>query len=190
MHQPIPPISIGPTNDVSSPSQAHDQNMVQINIPRPPDNRSPKIDNHETLPKLDKASASSAFPPTQLSQYNNSSQTPIQLAKQYRKTQKMSKIAHLPFTGPYTIDSFRIFSSSLIGGGATSRVEEQLARIARLRLNQPIPADDFDETPAWYNPSDLSVPYDGDAEWRQVRPEDKELRRYLVSLGVWWRLQH
>jgi hypothetical protein len=104
-------------------------------------------------------------------------------SRQYRAAQKASPIAHIPFTGPYAIDSFRIFSPSLPGGGAPSRVEEQLARIAKLPkvANEGAERDDFDETPRWYDPKLLHVVGDEDAEWRQTRPDDKELRRYLVS---------
>jgi hypothetical protein len=104
-------------------------------------------------------------------------------SRQYRAAQKTSPISHIPFTGPYAIDSFRIFSPSLPGGGAPSRVEVQLGRIARLPnvANGQIERDDFDETPRWYDPKLLSVDGDEDAEWRQARPNDKQLRRYLVS---------
>lgn len=123
----------------------------------------------------DKSTQSPPYPPGTLSP------THTQSSKEYTKTQKSSPIAHLPFTGPYAIDSFRIFSSSLPGGGAPCRVEEQLKRIASLpRFGRRPPADDFDETPEWYDPSTLRVFGDEGAEWRQVRPADKELRRYLV----------
>ncbi|CUA77342.1 hypothetical protein RSOLAG22IIIB_12690 [Rhizoctonia solani] len=103
-------------------------------------------------------------------------------AKEYRTTQNKSPIAHLPFTGPYAIDSFRIFSSALNGGGAGARIEEQLERIAHLTKPDQLSTGqgDFDETPSWYNPIDLYVTGDDDAEWRKVWPEDKQLRRYLV----------
>ncbi|CAE6524377.1 unnamed protein product [Rhizoctonia solani] len=102
--------------------------------------------------------------------------------KEYRTTQNKSPIAYLPFTGSYAIDSFRIFSSALNGGGAGARVEEQLERIAHLTKPDQHSSgqDDFDETPSWYNPIDLYVTGDDDAEWRKVWPEDKQLRRYLV----------
>ncbi|CAE6442956.1 unnamed protein product [Rhizoctonia solani] len=102
--------------------------------------------------------------------------------KEYRAVQRTSPIAHLPFTGPYAIDSFRIFSLALNGGGAGARVEEKLGRVARLAESNQYSRnqDDFDETPGWYNPRYLRVTDDDDAEWRKVRPEDKQLRRYLV----------
>ncbi|KAF8669460.1 histidine acid phosphatase family [Rhizoctonia solani] len=102
--------------------------------------------------------------------------------KEYRAIQQTSPIAHLPFVGPYAIDSFRIFSPALSGGGAGARVEEQLGRIACLaELGQSSRSeDDFDETPDWYNPSPLCSPDDEGEEWRNVWPEDKQLRRYLV----------
>ncbi|KAG8778392.1 hypothetical protein FRC12_025004 [Ceratobasidium sp. 428] len=103
-------------------------------------------------------------------------------AKEYKSVQQASAIAHLPFAGPYAIDSFRIYSPSLSGGGAPSRVDEQLRRIACLPKvpKGQVERDDFDETPSWYDPELLRVNGDEDAEWRQVRPDDKELRRYLV----------
>ncbi|CUA72748.1 hypothetical protein RSOLAG22IIIB_05005 [Rhizoctonia solani] len=106
--------------------------------------------------------------------------------KEYRATQNKSPIAHLPFTGPYAIDSFRIFSSALNGGGAGARVEEQLERIAQLPKpdQSSTEQDDFDETPSWYNPIDLYVMGDDDAEWRKVWPEDKQLRRYLLNINI------
>ncbi|KAF8684927.1 histidine acid phosphatase family [Rhizoctonia solani] len=102
--------------------------------------------------------------------------------KEYRAIQQTSPIAHLPFVGPYAIDSFRIFSPALSGGGAGARVKEQLGRIACLaELGQSSRSeDDFDETPDWYNPSSLCSPDDEGEEWRNVWPEDKQLRRYLV----------
>ncbi|KAG9119220.1 hypothetical protein FRC07_005841 [Ceratobasidium sp. 392] len=102
--------------------------------------------------------------------------------KEYKAVQQASAIAHLPFAGPYTIDSFRIFSPSLSGGGAPAHVDEQLKRIAHLPKvpKDQIERDDFDETPTWYEPELLRADGDEDAEWRQVRPDDKELRRYLV----------
>ncbi|ELU41127.1 HhH-GPD domain-containing protein [Rhizoctonia solani AG-1 IA] len=101
---------------------------------------------------------------------------------EYRAIQQTSPIAHLPFVGPYAIDSFRIFSPALSGGGAGARVKEQLGRIACLaELGQSSRSeDDFDETPDWYNPSSLCSPDDEGEEWRNVWPEDKQLRRYLV----------
>ncbi|KAG8745067.1 hypothetical protein FRC10_008919 [Ceratobasidium sp. 414] len=105
--------------------------------------------------------------------------------KEYRAIQQASPIAHLPFTGPYAIDSFRIYSPNLLGGGAPTRVGEQLERITQLPRNARGQAerDDFDETPLWYDPELLRVDGDDDAEWRQVRPDDKELRRYLALLA-------
>ncbi|KAG9118988.1 hypothetical protein FRC07_006214 [Ceratobasidium sp. 392] len=107
--------------------------------------------------------------------------------KEYKTIQQASAIAHLPFAGPYAIDSFRIFSPSLSGGGAPARVGEQLKRIAHLpKVPQgQVERDDFDETPTWYEPELLRVNGDEDAEWRQVRPDDKELRRYLVRFRSW-----
>ncbi|KAH7316394.1 hypothetical protein B0J17DRAFT_686935 [Rhizoctonia solani] len=103
-------------------------------------------------------------------------------AKEYSAVQKTSPIAHLPFTGPYAIDSFRIFSPALDGGGAGARVEEQLGRITCLtELGPYSPSqDDFDEAPSWYNSRALRVVGDDDAEWRKAWPDDKQLRRYLV----------
>ncbi|CAE6458021.1 unnamed protein product [Rhizoctonia solani] len=103
-------------------------------------------------------------------------------AKEYRAIQQKTSIAHLPFTGPYAIDSFRIFSPALNGGGAGARVEEQLGRVAQLAdLGQRSGVqDDFDETPEWYDPGVLRAIDDEGAEWRNVWPEDKQLRRYLV----------
>ncbi|KAH7309401.1 hypothetical protein B0J17DRAFT_606296 [Rhizoctonia solani] len=104
-------------------------------------------------------------------------------AKEYSAVQKTSPIAHLPFTGPYAIDSFRIFSPALDGGGAGARVEEQLGRITCLTELGPYSRsqDDFDEAPSWYNSGALRVVDDGDAEWRKAwGPDDKQLRRYLV----------
>ncbi|KAF8597561.1 hypothetical protein BDV93DRAFT_562168 [Ceratobasidium sp. AG-I] len=106
--------------------------------------------------------------------------------KEYLKTQKLSPIAHLPFTGPYAIDSFRIYSSGLPGGGAPVGDEAQLERVAHLPMvddddNMCTGQDDFDETPAWYDPALLHVHRsEEDDEWRKVRPNDKELKRYLV----------
>lgn len=131
-------------------------------------------------PQTGLTNAEKPFPPSPPSPPRTFSPTHIQ-AKDYTKAQKSSPIAHLPFTGPYAIDSFRIFCSSLPGGGAPRGVEEQLKRIAQLsQLDQRPPADDFDETPEWYDPNALQVFGDEGAEWRQVRPADKELRRYLV----------
>ncbi|KAG8773980.1 hypothetical protein FRC12_002207 [Ceratobasidium sp. 428] len=103
-------------------------------------------------------------------------------AKEYKTIQQASAIAHLPFAGPYAIDSFRIYSPSLSGGGAPVGVHKQLERIASLPKvpKGQVERDDFDETPSWYDPELLRVDGDEDAEWRQVRPDDKELRRYLV----------
>ncbi|QRV99139.1 HhH-GPD domain-containing protein [Ceratobasidium sp. AG-Ba] len=100
--------------------------------------------------------------------------------KEYKSIQNTSAIAHIPFAGPYAIDSFRIFSPSLPGGGAPSGVDNQLSLVASLCRNRKAERDDFDETPEWYEPELLSVQGDDDAEWRQVRPDDKQLRRYLV----------
>lgn len=124
--------------------------------------------------------------PKRASQSHPTLSTPLS-TKQYLKTQKQSPIAHLPFTGPYAIDSFRIFSSDLPGGGAPAGVEAQLKRIAHLPIADEgddigIGEDDFDETPSWYDPALLRVGGDeGGDEWRMVRPNDKELKRYLVS---------
>ncbi|CEL53206.1 Methyl-CpG-binding domain protein 4 OS=Mus musculus GN=Mbd4 PE=1 SV=1 [Rhizoctonia solani AG-1 IB] len=91
-------------------------------------------------------------------------------AKEYRAIQQKTSIAHLPFTGPYAIDSFRIFSPALNGGGAGARVEEQLGRVAQLAdLGQRSGVqDDFDETPEWYDPGTLRVIDDEGAEWRNL----------------------
>ncbi|KAG8730869.1 hypothetical protein FRC11_005619, partial [Ceratobasidium sp. 423] len=112
---------------------------------------------------------------------SSTARSPHISAKGYRATQRKSSIAHLPFIGPYAIDSFQIFSPALNGGGARARVEEQLERVARLAESDQRSRgqDDFDETPGWYNPIDFRVTDDEDAEWRKVQPGDKQLRRYL-----------
>ncbi|KDN41993.1 hypothetical protein RSAG8_07038, partial [Rhizoctonia solani AG-8 WAC10335] len=103
-------------------------------------------------------------------------------AKEYRATQRKSPIVHLPFAGPYAIDSFRIFSSASNGGDAGTLVEEQIGRVACLVETGPrsLGQDDFDETPGWYSPNYLHARDDDGAEWRKVWPKDKQLRRYLV----------
>ncbi|KAG9102307.1 hypothetical protein FS749_007190 [Ceratobasidium sp. UAMH 11750] len=126
---------------------------------------------------------SSFIKSTQTSEASSLAEFPRQFSpKEYRAIQQATPIAHLPFAGPYAIDSFRIYSPDLPGGGAPTRVEEQLERIARLPkvAKGQVERDDFDETPLWYDPGLLRVNGDDDAEWRQVRPDDKELRRYLV----------
>lgn len=67
-------------------------------------------------------------------------------------------ISHLPGVGRYALDSFRIFSPTYFGGGASRYENECLANL----LSAP-------ETES------------EEQEWRKVYPEDKELRKYLVS---------
>jgi hypothetical protein len=194
---PVQPPQTTETSDASarkstraSPRQVYDQNSAR---PSPPPSGTLPLLNtqaHSTTDQEsplnpDKVSTSPPSPTPQSFQRAANSSAHTQSAKQYRVTQKSSAIAHLPFTGPYAIDSFRIFSSSLTGGGGPCRVEEQLDRIARLsRSEHRSPANDFDETPVWYDPGAFRMSGDDEAEWRQVKPEDKELRRYLVSPRV------
>ncbi|KAG8945361.1 hypothetical protein FRC04_000896 [Tulasnella sp. 424] len=69
-------------------------------------------------------------------------------------------ISHLPGAGKYALDSYRIFSPMFCGGGAPRDEQRCLQNLLLTR----------DET-------NESTP-----EWREVLPEDKELRKYLVSL--------
>ncbi|KAF8333460.1 uncharacterized protein EI90DRAFT_3052107 [Cantharellus anzutake] len=78
-------------------------------------------------------------------------------------------ISHLPGVGPYALDSFRIFSPYMSGGGAASREKEALALLAEKY------ADGSDTA------SDVLSPSLGFEEWKNVTPSDKELARYMVS---------
>lgn len=97
---------------------------------------------------------------------------------------RATPISHLPGVGDYALDSFLIFSPSLVGGGAPSRVAEVLHSRALLLAARGRPpgreADDMLVLPEnWL-----------DEAWRSVVPRDKELRRYLVWRwaieGVCW----
>ena len=73
-------------------------------------------------------------------------------------------ISHLPGVGKYALDSYRIFSPSLPGGGAPAKEQERLALVKR--MNEELDSVEIDSE-----------------EWRDVLPDDKELRRYLVSFS-------
>ncbi|KAG8891766.1 hypothetical protein FRC01_014521 [Tulasnella sp. 417] len=81
---------------------------------------------------------------------------PVELPVRYPPT----PISHLPGVGRYALDSYRIFSPALSGGGAP-RDEQHCLR------NLLSPCDDSSEAKP---------------EWKEVLPEDKELRKYLVSI--------
>ncbi|KAG8879971.1 hypothetical protein FRB97_001270 [Tulasnella sp. 331] len=86
-------------------------------------------------------------------------------------------ISHLPGVGQYALDSYRIFSPDLPGGGAA---KDENACVIRVRLT--VPNEARPEGPSGVAEPFISVPFisDPDAEWRQVMPFDKELRKYLI----------
>lgn len=86
-------------------------------------------------------------------------------------------ISHLPGVGQYALDSYRIFSPDLPGGGAA---KDEVACLICLRLT--LPNQVRSAGPIKVTESVNPVPFisDSDAEWRQVMPFDKELRKYLV----------
>ncbi|KAG9034054.1 hypothetical protein FS837_002292 [Tulasnella sp. UAMH 9824] len=71
-------------------------------------------------------------------------------------------ISHLPGVGRYALDSYRIFSPTLSGGGAPQ--DEQACLQNLLSPN--------------YNSNEA------EPEWKKVLPEDKELQKYLVNLAL------
>ena len=83
-------------------------------------------------------------------------------------------ISHLPGVGAYALDSFRIFSSFLEGGGAPSKEEERLRELDNAFSDGVcIPPPEHPE----HEPETFQAPFE---EWKSVLPSDKELVKYLV----------
>ncbi|KAG8989007.1 hypothetical protein FRB94_001778 [Tulasnella sp. JGI-2019a] len=86
-------------------------------------------------------------------------------------------ISHLPGVGRYALDSYRIFSPDLPGGGAPRDEHVRCKTLCSLVPNREHSERYFEVVGPILPIPSISDP---EAEWRKVLPVDKELRKYLI----------